>query len=127
MDRSTGDLQVLVATLGLSAEALQSLRRPGESYADACDRLTVAVCTALRRIGLRRVLCPIEDDRNGETLSVRVAFFPTVSAGTRASFQKALPRWELLELEDARHTYDSTAAEDLRLRLLRTGGSTRVL
>lgn len=113
---------VLVATFGLGPDELSTVRHNDESYAELCDRLTENLGSQLRRSGFRRLLCPVEDERNGETLSIRVAFrLSDLSNSSRANSEDPWAPWELLEVGEARKIYGTGSAAELEARLDRAG------
>jgi hypothetical protein len=64
----------LIATFGLGPDELARMRNDHEIYAHVCDRMVEGLREQLLRVGFTRLLCPVEDTRNGEGYSVRVAF-----------------------------------------------------
>lgn len=112
------DSSIQVAILSLGAEELQRLAHPGEGYPDLCDRLTQELVSTIVATGLDRFICPLDDDRSGETLSISLAFELGSLKGRFADWlENGTEPWELLQWGIASDFWEPDEVERIRSRL----------
>ena len=117
-EKHEDDSSIQVVILGLGLGELERLAHPGEGYPDLCDRLTRELASTIAATGLSRFICPLDDDRSGETLSVSLAFELGSLRGRFAEWlEKGRMPWELLQWGVASDFWEPKEVERIRSQL----------